>query len=219
MAINVYLDESGDLGWKFDNPYRHGGSSRFLTIAFIVCPPEKKHLIKRIVKGVYTTNRFNRKNEVKGSSLSIDIKKTIAQKTKQLLDSNLDISLGSITVRKTNVQVHIRQDANKLYNYMLRLSILDKIDNYDTVNLIRDNKTIKVKSGNSLIDYLQTVLWFDHNSRTTIIDIPSDSKSVDNLIFIDWINNIVWSHFEDNNHDPFNILTLNRRQDHKTLFF
>lgn len=35
MDITVYLDESGDLGWKFDAPYRSGGSSRYLTIAAI----------------------------------------------------------------------------------------------------------------------------------------------------------------------------------------
>lgn len=36
--MNVYLDESGDLGWVLDKPYRNGGSSRFMTIAFVACP-------------------------------------------------------------------------------------------------------------------------------------------------------------------------------------
>ena len=53
MAINAYLDESGDLGWRFDAPYRKGGLSRFLTIAFVICLSEKKHLPKRIVSKLY----------------------------------------------------------------------------------------------------------------------------------------------------------------------
>lgn len=68
---------------------------------------------------------------------------------------------------------------------MIRLAVLPSIKNELTVNLIRDNKTIKVASGNSLIDYLQLVLWFDMNCSTRVIDFPSDSKQVKNLIFID----------------------------------
>jgi hypothetical protein len=38
----IYLDESGELGWKFDAPYRKGGSSRYLTIASLVISPDGK---------------------------------------------------------------------------------------------------------------------------------------------------------------------------------
>jgi len=86
------------------------------------------------------------------------------------------------------------------------LAILDVIKNEPFVNLIRDNKTVKVKPGNSLIDYLQTTLWFEMNSKTKIIDIPSDSKKVQNLIFIDWMNNLIWGNYEDNNSEPYQIL-------------
>ncbi|WMN84132.1 DUF3800 domain-containing protein [Vibrio parahaemolyticus] len=45
-STNIYLDESGDLGWTFDSPYRRGGSSRYLTIASLIVSPEKKALAK-----------------------------------------------------------------------------------------------------------------------------------------------------------------------------
>ena len=32
----AYLDESGDLGWKLNQPYLHGGSSRFFVIAIAI---------------------------------------------------------------------------------------------------------------------------------------------------------------------------------------
>lgn len=206
MASNVYLDESGDLGWVLDKPYRHGGSSRYLTIAFVVCPSEKKHLLQRIVVDVYKRVKFNPQKELKGSTLSVDDKCFFAEKVRKLVSMNPDIVVGSITVNKSKVQQHIREDANKLYNYMICLSVLPVIKNQPFVNLIRDNKTIKVKSGNCLIDYLQTTLWFELSSRTKIVDIPSDSKRVRNLIFIDWINNLIWGKYEDNNTQAYDIL-------------
>ncbi|VEH66653.1 Uncharacterised protein [Rodentibacter pneumotropicus] len=53
MQVSVYLDESGDLGWKFDAPYRQGGSSRYLTIATILIHHDKRHLLKRLMKSLY----------------------------------------------------------------------------------------------------------------------------------------------------------------------
>jgi len=53
MALLIYLDESGDLGWNFSAPFRNGGSSRFLTIAALCVPTPKKHLPKRVVKKLY----------------------------------------------------------------------------------------------------------------------------------------------------------------------
>ena len=204
--MNVYLDESGDLGWTLDKPYRHGGSSRYMTIAFVACPAEKKYLLSRIVADVYKNTKSNPKVELKGSSLSVQDKCYFAKKVEKLISTNSDIHIGAITVNKDKVQQHIRKDGNKLYNYMIRLSVLPCINTEPLVNLIRDNKTIKVKSGNSLIDYLQMFLMFDMNCSTHIVDIPSDSKRVKNLIFIDWINNLIWGNYEDGNTEPFEIL-------------
>ena len=217
MATNIYLDESGDLGWTFDKMYRYGGSSRFLTIAFVICPANKKNLLTRIVKNVYQKCKQDFSFEIKGSSLNNLYKSYIAKQLAQLLSKHSDIQIGAITVKKINVLSHIRQDANKLYNYMLRLSLLEIISNEPTVSLIRDNRSIKVKSGNSLVDYLQTELWFELHSKTQINDIPSNSKQVRNLILADWINNIIWGYYEDNNVTPYNILKSVIREKH--LFF
>ena len=217
MAINIYLDESGDLGWVLNKTYRHGGSSRYLTIAYVACPQEKKHLLKRIVRKVYGKTKTDPKIELKGSALSVNDKKYFANKVRELVSMNPDIKIGAITVNKSKVQQHIRDDSNKLYNYMIKLVALESIKQEPVVNLIRDNKTVKVKSGNSLIDYLQTILWFDMDSKTKLIDIPSDSKKVQNLIFIDWINNIIWGNYEDDNTEPYQ--AMRSVIESKKLFF
>jgi hypothetical protein len=43
---------------------------------------------------------------------------------RDLCDSENDIILHAIVVKKEHVLLHIRQDANKLYNYMIRLALL-----------------------------------------------------------------------------------------------
>lgn len=217
MAQNIYLDESGDLGWVLDQPYRKGGSSRFMTIAFAMCPSEKTHLLKRVVRDVYRNVGADPKVELKGSSLATEQKCYFARQVHKLLTTHPDIKISAITVKKQNVREHIREDANKLYNYMIKLAVLPMVTKEPMVNLIRDNKSVKVKSGNSLIDYLQTSLWFDYETSTKIVDYPMDSKKVQNLIFIDWINNLVWGNYEDQNSAAFNIISSDINS--ITLFF
>ena len=65
----VYIDESGDLGWKLHLPYRHGGSSKYLTISFLLVPSLKKKYSKRIVKKLYTKFRIDPNHEIKGADL------------------------------------------------------------------------------------------------------------------------------------------------------
>ena len=140
-----------------------------------------------------------------------------ANEVSNLISVNPDIRLVAITVNKSKVQQHIREDSNKLYNYMIGLAVLPVVKNEPLVNLIRDNKSVKVKSGSSLIDYLQTELWFDLQTKTRIVDMPSDSKQVQNLVFIDWVNNIVWGHYEKNVDEPYDI--LKKVLEVKHLFF
>lgn len=202
------MDESGDLGWKFDAPYRKGGSSRYLTIAFILCPSNKSHKLDRIVKQIYESRGvFFKDTEVKGSSLTVEEMERIATLTRNLLEKDKDFRLMSITVNKANVKEHIQRDSNKLYNYMIQLALLKYVKRYDEVNLIRDNRTVKVASGNSLIDYLQTYMWFELNGMTVLNDMPLDSKSTRKLVFIDWMNNIIWGHYEDGNDSAYSILS------------
>lgn len=55
MSTSIYLDESGDLGWSLDKPYKNGGSSRYLTLAAVIVPTAKSHVITRVVRGLAKT--------------------------------------------------------------------------------------------------------------------------------------------------------------------
>ncbi len=97
----ISLDESGDLGWKFDAPYRRGGSSRYLTIASLVITPNKKHLPKRLIKKLYTKFSWPTTIEKKWSDLSENQRVWFAEQANALYSNHSkEIRYLSITVKK-----------------------------------------------------------------------------------------------------------------------
>ncbi len=200
------MDESGDLGWKFDSPYRHGGSSRHLTISAVILPESKKHLPARLIKDLYIKSKWPTKQEKKWAKMSAKERYDFACSAKNLIDLNFDIEYLSITVYKPNVHDHIKKDANKLYNYMIGLLLLDKMQICDEVLFVPDSRELKVAGGKSLHDYLLTQLWFDRHTKTQVINQPRDSASDKGVQFADMLSGLIQHYFEDKKTNLFSML-------------
>lgn len=213
--MQILIDESGDLGWTLNKPYREDGSSQYLTVACLFLPKRSKNLPKNIISNMY--KKMEWQNEKKASSASLNQKTTFCNNVVSLLKSHPDIKIDVITVKKQNVATHIRTDGNKLYNYMLSLIIPEYTAGYSEVDFIPDERSIKVKSGNSLVDYLQVKLWFEHNQQTKLINKPGRSHEQYNLQFIDWIAHCIWVNFEWNEDTMYKILIPHIK--HRPLFF
>jgi hypothetical protein len=213
----IYLDESGDLGWKFDQPYRRGGSSRHLTIAALVVPSELREHPKRVVRKLYGRHKWATEKERKWSDMDGSERKSFADQAAKLKTRLPRDAYCSITVRKENVEKHIRADENKLYNYMIRLLLVERMRRFDEVTFVPDERAIKVKSGNSLHDYLQMVLWFELEVKTRLSTMASDSSKTLNLQFVDMLSGVVQSHYEDKNSHPWTVLGPHIQS--KRLFF
>lgn len=97
--VYTYLDEAGDLGWSFDLPYREGGSSRFLTIASVIVPKEKKHYLKRVIHKLQKEFNWNKTHEKKWSDMSPTPRVRFSERVTELINNNSDISLHAITVK------------------------------------------------------------------------------------------------------------------------
>lgn len=204
MVISIYLDESGDLGWTFSAPYRQGGSSRFLTIAALVTPINKKHLPERVIRGLYTDRKWSTAKEKKWADMSGGARDDFVARAVKLHQQHTDISFFAMVVNKQNVQAHIRKDPNLLYNYMIKLLLVKEMAKHPDVLLVPDPRTIKLESGNSMHDYLQTNLWFTEGVPTVLTTKPQDSKKTLALQFADMLSGVVQSHFEDGNVDHLN---------------
>lgn len=213
----IYLDESGDLGFSFAAPYRRGGSSRHLTLGAVVCPDESKKHIKRFVVNFYKRKTVPSGTEVKWAELDQTERTTFAINAHSLVKRHQQLSLATITVYKPNVMPHIRLDPNKLYNYMVALLLLPIMRNFTEVSFVPDRRSIRVKSGNSLHDYLQTKLWFEEGVATVLNTYPTESKDCKPLHFADYLSGVVQSSWEDGNHGPRTTLEALMLQ--KRLFF
>jgi len=206
MPLTVFLDESGDLGWNFAAPYRNGGSSRFLTIGALCIPPQKEYLVRRVIRDLYKQFKWNTAKEKKWADMSDSARTQFAESARSLCDSNPDICLHAITVRKENVMAHIRTDSNKLYNFMIRLSLLNRMATHDLVTICPDPRSIKVESGNSLPDYLQLELWFTKKVKTILKNSPRHSHQCHEIQFTDMLSGVVQSFHEDGEQPNLSIL-------------
>jgi hypothetical protein len=215
--MRIYVDESGDLGWTLDRPFRQGGSSRYLTLACLVLPTPHYKRPRKLIARLY--KKYGWRAERKAADATPAQKATFCHMATALLRRYPEIKLDIITVQKSNVQDHIRQDANKLYNFMLGLVIPDHVSQEQDIELMTDARSIKVKSQNSLRDYLQIKLWFDARCPTRVIHLPAVSAQDYTLQFIDWVAHCVWLSYEDGLKTFLNILggmpTLRTRE----LFF
>lgn len=201
----------------FTAPYRYGGSSRYLTIAAVCVPSEKKHILKRAIKELYDDFKWPATVEKKWQQMKPAERSAFATAAVEMCNKHPDIHLHGITVKKERVEDHIRSDENKLYNYMIRLCVIDCMAAQDRVVFIPDPRSIKVESGNSLHDYLQTELWFTHRVKTKLTTTPLDSKNCKGIQFADMLAGLIQHRFEDRYFDYIRICI--RRLRLKKLFF
>lgn len=191
----IYVDESGDLGWTFDRPYGDGGSSRYLTIAAMLVPDELDYLPSRKVKQLYKEGRWDITREKKWVDMSSISRSTFVRNALKLREVNDQILYKAIVVKKENVAQHLRRDSNKLYNYMLRLLLLEEMKKHRHVTLIPDPRSIKVDSGNRLHHYLEMMLY-EAGVDTVLETVNRDSRACLNLQFVDMLSGAVGTHYE-----------------------
>lgn len=213
----IYLDESGDLGWSFDAPYRAGGSSRYLTLAAVITPDTHTHHPARIVRDLYTDRKWTTSKEKKWTDMSDSAREDFARKALKLKEKQPEVKYFAMTVNKQKVMPHLREDPNLLYNYMLKLMLADEMATYPEVILVPDPRSIKVASGNSQHEYLQISLWYDKGVQTKLHSRPTDSKKDLGIQFADMLSGVVQAHHEDRRSSPWKILASAVKW--KTLFF
>jgi 6-pyruvoyl-tetrahydropterin synthase len=151
----IFLDESGDLGFNFDNK----NSSNFFCITLLVCYNRNtlfsfKSAIKRTL-----LSKFNQKNtkkitsELKGASTTISVKKYFYKQLSKYPDQDWEVY--SIIVDKLALFKQINEflEPHRLYNLLSR-EIIERVDFSilnDHVQLIVDK--CKGKRERAIFDY------------------------------------------------------------------
>ena len=204
----VYLDESGDLG------FRQGGS-RYFTISFVVVK-DPIHFI-RCVKEVKIKYNIPRNVELKGSNTRESIKEDLLNRF-----AKLDIEVYAITVRKKNVEPKLQIDTNILYNYVVGLSLAERIlqeppNSRALINV--DRRVISITSGFKFNEYLRYKIWYEGQRQDIDLEINHrDSHRNYAIQGIDVICNSIFRKYNSNNYRLFNIIRGKVKSDRRLFF-
>jgi len=206
--IYVYLDESGDLGFA-------QGSTKYFTIAFVAM--ENPVPFRRCVKKVKVKYHIPRNVELKGNTTRKTIKEDLLYEF-----AKLDIEVHAITVRKTNVDPKLQKDTNILYNYMVGLSLVERMleeprDARVAINV--DRRITSVTSGFNFNQYLRYKIWYEKERRDIDLNIHHlDSHQAYAIQGIDIICNSIFRKYNSNNYKLFNIIQGKVKSDRRLFF-
>lgn len=150
--FDIYIDESGNQG---------RGLGDYFTIAFFsgeheqikkACRTMRKSSLR--IKTKYPT-KYKKFDEVKAGNLDINDRKLVL---KQILKAD-GVSIDYITVYKPQLKDSMYEHKHISYNYYCKF-VLKKIfsrlspSSMDDVYMHLDNRTFKVKSGNTFQDFM-----------------------------------------------------------------
>lgn len=204
----VYLDESGDLGFG-------EGGTRYFTIAFVVM--EDPIPFRRCVKQVKRKYDIPKNEELKGNTTRAVIKKDLLNKFLKL-----DIEVHAITVKKKNVELKLRRDTNILYNYMVGLSLVERILQEPAgakVIVDVDRRITSITSGSRFNEYLKYKIWYEKERQDVDLEINHlDSHAAYAIQGIDVICNGIFRKYNSNNYALFNIIQDKVRSDRRLFF-
>jgi hypothetical protein len=195
---DIYVDESGDLGQN---------SERFFVIALIVA--QKQERIKNIVKHFCAEHAIK---EIKASMLDFPDKQDLLNK----LASTDDHSISYVVVDKKHIRkTKLFEDKNLIYNYIFQHLIKPIIKNSTAdLEIILDNHSTKVKSINSLSDYIKIKAYAEWNVQWNLNIHYMDSKQCKLLQMADLIANSIYGHYLYKKNHLYNLLKI----DHSIKF-
>ena len=204
----IYLDESGDFGFG-------GGGTEYFTIAFVIL--EDPVPFRRCIKRVKEKYNVPQNVELKGNKTRKSIKRDLLQRL-----CCLNTEIHAITVKKASVESRLRTDTNILYNYIVGLSLVERILEEPTNSRVIvevDKRITSVTSGFKFNDYLKYKIWYEAERQDIDLHIHHlDSHQAYAIQGIDVICNSVYRKYSSDNEKLFNIIRGKLKSD-KRLFF
>lgn len=182
-TLYIYLDESGDLGWK-------QGSSKHLVIG-TVCTRRRRHFRKvmRRFKGAFGVPL---QEELKASKASAKARRWFLER----LAADQSSYCRAIVVFKPNVRPTLRGSGNLVYNYASGLLLVPHIEKVARVILSVDPREQKVKAPYTFDEYLRTKLYAECDSGVELEICRPESSASNGIQAADYFCNAVFRHYE-----------------------
>lgn len=187
----LFVDESGDLGIK----------ERYFIIAMLA--PQNGKRISNFMKKFCARHGLP---EVKASCLPVPLKQEIFNK----LCSANDYTVSYIIADKRNIDNEkLFEDKNLCYNYLFSFLVKKTIKSaQEDVCILLDNHSTKVKSINSLADYIKIKAYTQWGYRHNLNIRYTDSKDSKVIQAADVIANAVYAKYTYDADHFYNMLTI-----------
>lgn len=188
----LFVDESGDLGKK----------DRYFVIAMLL--PQRNKRIVNFIKRFVVENNIQ---EVKASLLSFPDKQDLLYK----LNTANDCTIAYVVADKHNIDnKKILEDKNLCYNYLFSFLVKNTIKYAnDDISILLDNHSTKVKSINSLKDYIKIKAYFDWGFTHNLDISYTDSKSSKVIQAADIVANAIRAKYVYGKDHLYSMLTIN----------
>ncbi len=185
-----FVDESGDLGAK----------GKYFAIVLLA--PQNGKRISNFMKKFCAKNLLG---EVKGSNLSFQQKQDVINK----LCSANDYSVSYIVADKENIDTKIFEDKNLCYNYLFSFLVRKTIKSTtEDITIMLDNHSTKVKSINSLADYIKIKAYTQWNFRHNLNICYVDSKDSKIVQATDVVANAIYAKYTYGKTHFYNMVTI-----------
>lgn len=198
--INLYIDESGNLG--------PGMGRYFLICALEIDQKHAKGMTKRAGRII---NRFKakynipKKKEIKGSLLKLEQRTELLH---SILYREAKIRYIVLDLKNTTMLLKKADDKNACYNYLIQLIVKQLIVDYPTlekVNLFLDNRSVKIGNRLSLKPYLYNKLVLEKletDETVKVIEFVTNYMESESCYLIQWVDilsNSLYKKYNSNN--------------------
>lgn len=219
MATNAfaYLDESGDLGWKLDQPFQEGGSSRYFVIATAIGINQGYRRFGKVVDQLHALQQWTSSKEKKWATISPSARLAFCQLAAKELAANREMHvfaavfhkqtapdfLRTVDVRAEHpnatesqiqqLESHYRGRAHLIYAMLVAETLAEHLPALDTFTYCPD----ELNEGQRTLDNLLTYrLLIQNRLPMTLKRVERKQAMQKGLDFADMVAGSVWEAYE-----------------------
>lgn len=202
----AFFDESGDLGWKFDAPYRAQGSSRYFVIACALGAGDVHNRLARVIQQLWAQQKWTTTKEKKWAKMSDAARLNFANLAVAHLQKHPDDKLSVSILKKQELPQNLRADHHILYAHLATQLICEECEPHEAVTVCPDELNAGTGKTNLLQHLMRHELWFRRGCAADVQQLTSRKSFVQALEFCDMLAGVAASHFEDGRSEPWNAL-------------
>ncbi len=213
----AYLDESGDLGWKLDQPYQHGGSSRYFVIAMAIGVNNNHRRFGKVVDSLHAQQKWTSVKEKKWATIGPGPRQVFCQLAAKELSVNPDthvfvavyhketapdflrtIDVRAINPTATEMQIqqlesHYRGRTHLVYAMMVAETLAAHLPPLDSLTYCPDELNEGQRTLDSIMAYR---LLIQNELKMAIKRVDRKQPMQRGLDFADMIAGAVWEAYE-----------------------